>query len=117
MALQPADIACGEELAGSSWSRAIYKTVSSGAGFGASPLCQEIGLGQAQGIESVEIFWPTSGETQVLRGFSTDRFYSVREGDAAPVVLNLRSFTLRPPLEKYCGPAGGGFPVSSPAGK
>ncbi len=98
-------------------SRAIYKTVSSGASFGASPLRQEIGLGQALGIESVEIFWPTTGETQILQGLSKDRFYSVREGDAAPVLLNLRSFTLRPPLEKYCGPVGGGFPVSLPAAK
>lgn len=98
-------------------SRAIYKTVSSGASFGASPLRQEIGLGQAQGIESVEIFWPTTGETQTLRGLSMDRFYAVREGDAAAAVLNLRSFVLRPPLEKFCGPTGSIVPVTVPAAK
>lgn len=95
-------------------SRAVYKTVSSGATFGASPLRQEIGLGNARSIESVEIFWPTTGQTQTLRGFSIDRFYTVREGDAAPVALELRSFTLRPPLEKLCGPIGGGVPVALP---
>jgi hypothetical protein len=36
--------------------RSIYKTVGSGGGFGASPLRQEIGLGNALSIESVEIF-------------------------------------------------------------
>ena len=42
--------------------RSIYKTVSTGGSFGASPLRQEIGLGQAKAIRSVEIFWPTHRE-------------------------------------------------------
>ena len=95
-------------------SRAVYKTVSSGATFGASPLRQEIGLGDARSIESVEIFWPTTGQTQTLVGFSIDRFYAIREGDVAPVALELRSFTLRPPLEKLCGPIGSAVPVALP---
>jgi hypothetical protein len=86
--------------------RSIYKTVSSGASFGASPLRQEIGLGQSKAIQSVEIFWPTTGQTQVLKGLAMDRFYKVREGDAAAVPWNVRSFKLRPPDEKLCAPPG-----------
>jgi hypothetical protein len=95
--------------------RAIYKTVSSGASFGASPLRQEIGLGQAKAIESVEIFWPTTGQTQILRGLAMDQFYSVREGEANAVPLKLASFALRPPLEKFCGPPGTSLPSALPA--
>ncbi len=97
--------------------RAVYKTVSSGASFGASPLRQEIGLGQAKAIESVEIFWPTTGQTQTLRGIEMDRFYSVREGEPGARLLNLPSFKLRPPLEKLCGPPGTVLPTTWPARK
>ena len=86
--------------------RAIYKTVGSGASFGASPLRQEIGLGQAKAIQSVEILWPVTGQTQTLKDLAMDRFYKVREGDAAAAPWNVRSFKLRPPDEKLCAPPG-----------
>jgi hypothetical protein len=99
--------------------RAIYKTVGSGASFGASPLRQEIGLGQAQAIESVEILWPTTGQTQTLKGLAMDRFYKVREGDAAAKPWELRGFKLRPPDEQLCAPPGTLLPPKpgSPAPK
>ncbi len=53
--------------------RTIYKTVSTGGSFGASPLRQEIGLGQAKSIKSIEIFWPVTGKTQVLAEIGLDR--------------------------------------------
>jgi len=86
--------------------RAIYKTVSSGASFGASPLRQEIGLGKAQAIQSVEILWPTTGQTQVLKNLAMDRFYKVREGESAATLMNVRAFKLRPPDERLCAPPG-----------
>jgi hypothetical protein len=90
--------------------RAIYKTVGSGASFGASPLRQEIGLGQAKAIRSVEILWPATGQTQTLKDLAMDRFYKVREGDATATAWNVRQFKLRPPDEKLCAPPG----VTSP---
>ncbi|MBI3414863.1 MAG: VCBS repeat-containing protein [Verrucomicrobia bacterium] len=74
--------------------RSIYKTVSSGASFGASPLRQEIGLGQANAIRSVEIFWPATGKTQIIADLSIDRFYKIREGDQAAIAWNLKTFQL-----------------------
>ena len=74
--------------------RAIYKSVCSGGSFGASPLRQEIGLGAARGIESVEIFWPVTGTTQTFSGLQMDRFYRVRENSDRAEVWNLKSFPL-----------------------
>jgi hypothetical protein len=72
--------------------RAIYRTVGSGGSFGASPLRQEIGLGAAQAIVQVEIFWPATGRKQEITGLQTDRCYAIREGAAAATEVVLRSF-------------------------
>jgi hypothetical protein len=71
-----------------------YKTVGTGGSFGASPLRQEIGLGQAQAITRVEIFWPRTGKTQVLTGLQMDRFYKVKENQARATPWDLKSFSL-----------------------
>ena len=71
-----------------------FKTVGTGGSFGASPLRQEMGLGQAQAIARLEIFWPRTGRTQVLTGLSMDRFYKVKEGETEAVPWNLKSFRL-----------------------
>jgi hypothetical protein len=70
--------------------RSIHKTVSTGGSFGASPLRQEIGLGQATSIRSVTLHWPATGLTQDVSGLAMDRFYRIREGDPAAEVLELR---------------------------
>ena len=71
-----------------------YKTVGTGGSFGASPLRQEIGLGQAQSIARIEIFWPCTGKTQVIGGVAMDHFYKVREGQTEAQAWNLKSFPL-----------------------
>ncbi len=72
--------------------REIYRTVGSGGSFGASPMKQEIGLGQARGVVRVEIFWPRTGVTQVVGNLQMDRCYAVREGDVAAKEVFLKSF-------------------------
>ncbi|HEY2952798.1 MAG TPA: CRTAC1 family protein [Verrucomicrobiae bacterium] len=72
--------------------RAIYKTVGTGGSFGASPLRQEIGLGQAKAIKAVDIFWPVTGRTQTLNGLAMDHFYKVREGATNAMAWTLKSF-------------------------
>jgi hypothetical protein len=71
-----------------------YKSVGTGGSFGASPLRQEIGLGQAQSITRIEIFWPRTGRTQVLTELQMDRFYKVKENQAQATPWNLKSFPL-----------------------
>jgi hypothetical protein len=67
--------------------RSIHRTVGSGGSFGASPLRQHIGLGDATRITTVEVSWPATGQTQTVRGLQPNRRYRVREGveAAAPV--------------------------------
>jgi hypothetical protein len=72
--------------------RAIHRTVGSGGSFGASPMRQEIGLGQARTIRRAEIFWPVTGITQVVTGLEINRLYHVREGEANPTLVELKSF-------------------------
>jgi hypothetical protein len=72
--------------------RSIHRIVGSGGSFGASPLRQEIGLGQARTIKRVEIFWPVSGMTQVVTGLEINSLYHVTEGVDAPARVGLRSF-------------------------
>ncbi len=72
--------------------RSIFKTVGSGGSFGASPLRQEIGLGQATSITSVEILWPMTGQTQTLTGFDFDHFYKISEGDSKPTPWGVKKF-------------------------
>ena len=74
--------------------RSIYKTVGTGGSFGASPLRQEIGLGQAKSIRVVEIFWPVTGKTQTIQGLEMDHFYKITEGKAEPDLWNLKSFAV-----------------------
>jgi len=74
--------------------RDIHATVSSGGSFGDSTLQQEIGLGDAVSIESIEVTWPVTGVTQRFRNVSMDQFARIREGSPnltpvprTPVVL------------------------------
>lgn len=76
--------------------RSIYKTVGTGGSFGASPLRQEIGLGQATAIHRIEILWPATGQKQVLKGIPMDRFYKVREGASAAQPWTQKKFSISP---------------------
>ena len=69
------------ELALEQGTRTVYARVSSGGSFGASTLEQEIGLGQAQRIISMEVYWPTSGILQVFDEVPLDTRFEVREED------------------------------------
>jgi len=72
--------------------RKIYRTVGSGASFGATTYRQEIGLGKSDTIERVEIFWPVTGQTQVLKGLAINQAYHIREGDDQVELMHLKSF-------------------------
>lgn len=74
--------------------RTIFKTVNSGGTFGANPLRQTIGLGRASKIGRLEVFWPTSGETQVFRDVPADRFIRIVEGEGRYRRLSLPKFIL-----------------------
>jgi hypothetical protein len=72
--------------------REIHRVVGSGGSFGASPLQQEIGLGDVEEVLRVEIVWPATGKTQVFTGLTADRAYTVREGEAHAHAMTLPAF-------------------------
>lgn len=73
--------------------RSVHRTVNSGGSFGASPLRQWFGLGDAAGIEFVEVWWPTSGVRQRFEDVAPDRHYTLREDAEDLIVRDLPSFS------------------------
>ena len=76
--------------------RVIYHTVNSGGSFGCNPLRQEIGLGDATAIDSVEIRWPGSGAVQTVTGLQLDTCYRVREDTKNAELVPLKRFSFKP---------------------
>jgi len=63
--------------------RTIYKHVNSGGSFGGNSVGRQmLGLGRAERIVELEVYWPTSGRTQKFPGVALDGRYLLREGAA-----------------------------------
>ncbi len=77
--------------------RHVYDHVNIGGTFGASPLEQEIGLGRARRIASLEVYWPTTGRRQVFYDLPMDSHIQVIEGDPEFKLLDIRPFRLQSP--------------------
>ncbi len=69
--------------------RSVYKHVNSGGTFGANPLRQSIGLGDAARVLRMEIDWPTTGLTQTFADVPLDCFLEVTEGQQRFRILDL----------------------------
>ena len=74
--------------------RSIYRRVSSGGSFGCNPLRQNIGLGNATRIESIEVYWPTSDLTQRFLDVEMDQSIEIVEGDKEYRTISLHSYAL-----------------------
>jgi len=64
-------------------SRSLYRTIGTGGSFGSDPLRAEIGLGDAERIVSVDVFWPVTGATERFAGVQLDSSWVLTEGSAA----------------------------------
>ena len=60
--------------------RSVYKWVNSGGSFGANPLRQQIGIGKAERVESLDVFWPATGKSQQMRNLPADQWIEIAEG-------------------------------------
>jgi hypothetical protein len=60
--------------------RAIQRVVTSGGSFGSSSFQQHLGLGAAARVQSLEVWWPTSGTRQVFEDISADQAIEITEG-------------------------------------
>ncbi|MFP6620874.1 MAG: CRTAC1 family protein [Pirellulaceae bacterium] len=61
--------------------RSIYRWVGNGSSFGANSLRQDVGLGTADRIDRLEIFWPASKTTQVFENVAVRCLIEVTEGN------------------------------------
>ncbi len=62
--------------------RSIYRWVNTGGSFGANPFLREIGLGRAERIERIEVYWPTSDERQQFLDVAVDQRIEIVEGES-----------------------------------
>jgi ASPIC and UnbV/FG-GAP-like repeat/PPIC-type PPIASE domain len=90
--------------------RSIYRTVTSGGSFGASPLQQHIGLGKSARITELEVWWPTSRTRQKFTDVKKDQFIEIKEFAKDVVVLERHSFRLGGAQRE----ATGGPPIATP---
>jgi hypothetical protein len=72
----------------------VQRHVSSGSSFGANPLEQHVGLGKANRVALLEIYWPTSGTTQVFRDIAVNQGIEVTESADNYRVLKRRPIPL-----------------------
>jgi hypothetical protein len=74
--------------------REIHRTVGTGGSFGSSSLQQEIGLGEAGSIESIQVSWPASGRVDMYSVPPMDAVIRVTEGQPDFEVLPSRPVPL-----------------------
>jgi hypothetical protein len=84
--------------------RSIYKHVNSGGSFGANPLQQTIGLGKSSKIERLDVYWPTTGQTQSFRNLAYDQIIEITEAEDRYTTLERKTLKLKP--ESVNGPDG-----------
>jgi hypothetical protein len=72
------------EITENGTSRKIYDMVGPGSSFGGNSLQLEIGLGKAEKINAVKIYWPVKGgQPQELSGLQVNKAYRIKEGENA----------------------------------
>jgi hypothetical protein len=74
--------------------RSIHRHVNSGGSFGSNPLRQNIGLGNAEQIDSIEVYWPTSDQRQVFRDVPMDQTIQIVEGEYLHTTIPLNALVL-----------------------
>ncbi len=75
--------------------RTVHALVSSGGSFGANSLQQEIGLGQAERIESLAVWWPGEATWQEYPAVDLDIQIEIEQGEPEPRVIERAPFVLK----------------------
>ena len=75
--------------------REVYRHVGSGSSFGNNPLRQSVGLGKATAVKRLEVFWPTTGETEVFEDVAGGRTVRLVEGTGMLQEVVLERVSLR----------------------
>ena len=75
--------------------REIHAVGGSGGSFGSNSFQQEIGVGAAECIEEIEVWWPASGIRQKFQNLPVDKFIQVTEGAPDYRILERKAIKLR----------------------
>ena len=68
-------------------SRTLRRVVGGTGSYGANPHRLHLGLGAAERLERLEVFWPASGERQVFRQLDANRRVLITEGSESVATL------------------------------
>ena len=68
------------ELRDNGENRSVFRWVNSGGSFGANPLRQHLGLGNASEIHILEVQWPASGLVQRFESVAANQRIAIQEG-------------------------------------
>ena len=74
--------------------REIHREVTSGGSFGAASFQQHIGLAEADRIEALEVWWPTSDTRQRFENMKADQLLEIKEFSETYDAIKRRSFHL-----------------------
>ena len=72
--------------------RHVWRWVGTGGSFGCNPLAQHLGLGRAERVARLEIYWPKSDTTQVFTDVHVDVELEIVEGQRDHRVITPRAF-------------------------
>jgi hypothetical protein len=73
----------------------VHRHVSSGSSFGGNPLQQHIGLGKANSVAKLEVYWPTSGTRQIFHDVKPNQAIEIIEFAKDYRNLNWRPVAVR----------------------
>ncbi|MEO2092467.1 MAG: FG-GAP-like repeat-containing protein [bacterium] len=74
--------------------RIYYRHIGSGGSFGANPLRQTIGLGEAEEIAWCEVEWPSQSSTQRVEFLPLNSYVHIVEGEAGFKLIELETLPL-----------------------
>lgn len=76
--------------------REIFRTVSSGGSFGANSLQLEIGVGNVQMIDAIQVKWPGSDEWQANNEIAVNSTYILKEGAESLILQPKQALVFKP---------------------
>lgn len=77
--------------------RKIYRTISSGASFGANSLILEVGLGKSDIIKNVSVQWPCKDcPDQTFTGLEINKAYTITQDKPTPEPMNYTAVKFKP---------------------
>ncbi len=87
--------------------RTVYRDVNTGGSFGCSSLRREIGIGQAEIIDEIEITWQKTKKVQLLKNVKPNQFITIKEGEPDFKMIELKdlNFIGDSSKVKMCKPA------------